>query len=160
VFKGVFRDSPGDIYAALKAKKPFDAAFGRFEMLAIAAFIGGLALIDWRAVVFLVPFYYLGECGSQLNGYFEHFGGDPDEPIAWGVSTYAPLFNLVWFNNGYHAEHHFRPAVHWTRLPAFHAAIAESQRQAGVHVIEIAHTVGFLAPANRRLRGRNPEAVA
>jgi fatty acid desaturase len=160
VFKGPFRDSPAGIYQDLKARRPFDALFGRIELAAIAAYVIGLLLLDWRAVLFLVPFYYLGECASQLNGYFEHLGGDPDRPIAWGVSTYAPLYNLAWFNNGYHAEHHYRPAVHWTRLPAFHRAIADEQRRAGVHVIETAHAVGFLAPANRRARLRNPEPAA
>lgn len=160
VFKGPFRDSPGDIYRNLKAHRPFDALFGRIELAAIGVYLVGLALLDWRAVLFLAPFYYLGECASQLNGYFEHLGGDPDRPIAWGVSTYAPLYNLVWFNNGHHAEHHYRPAVHWTRLPAFHRAIADQQACAGVHVIETAHAVGFLAPANRRARLRNPEPAA
>lgn len=160
VFKGLFRDGPGEIYRTLKAKRPRDAAFGRFELIAVALFVALLLLADWKAVLFLAPFYYLGECGSQLNGYYEHFGGDPDQPIAWGVSTYAPLYNLIWFNNGHHAEHHFRPAVHWTRLPAFHRAIASQQAQAGVHVIETAHTVGFLAPANRRGRTPTSEAVA
>ena len=160
VFKGPFRDSPGDIYQDLKARRPFDALFGRVELAAIALYVVALLVVDWRAVLFLVPFYYLGECASQLNGYFEHLGGDPDRPIAWGVSTYAPLYNLVWFNNGYHAEHHYRPAVHWTRLPAFHRAIADEQARAGVHVIETAHAVGFLAPANRRARLRNPEPAA
>ena len=160
VCKGPFRDSPGDIYQDLKARRPFDALFGRVELGAIAAYVIALLVVDWRAVLFLVPFYYLGECASQLNGYFEHFGGDPDTPIAWGVSTYAPLYNLVWFNNGFHAEHHYRPAVHWTRLPAFHRAIADEQARAGVHVIETAHAMGFLAPANRRARPRNPEPAA
>jgi len=160
VFKGLFRDDPGEIYRTLKAKRPFDAAFGRAELIAIGLFLTGLAVIDWRAAAFLIPFYYLGECASQLNGYYEHFGADPDRPIAWGVSTYAPLYNLVWFNNGHHAEHHFRPAVHWTRLPAFHRAIAAEQARAGVHVIETAHTIGFLAPANRRRVPRIPEAAA
>ena len=152
VLKGVFRDSAGDIYRAMKARRPADAAFGRFEVAAVALFVLTLLVVNWQAVLSLVPFYYLGECASQLNGYYEHFGGDPERPIAWGVSTYAPLYNLVWFNNGHHAEHHLRPAVHWTRLPAFHQAIAGEQARAGVHVIETAHTVGFLAPANRRLR--------
>ncbi|MDB5454179.1 MAG: Fatty acid desaturase, partial [Caulobacteraceae bacterium] len=95
VFKGFFRDDAGDILRALKARRPFDAAFGRFEIAAIAVFVIGLVVLDWRAVLFLAPCYYLGECLSQLNGYYEHFGGDPDRPIAWGVSTYAPLYNLV-----------------------------------------------------------------
>jgi fatty acid desaturase len=152
VFKGFFRDDAGDIFRSLKARRRFDAEFGRVEIAAILVFVALLALVDWKAVLSLVPFYYLGECLSQLNGYFEHFGGDPDRPIAWGVSTYAPLYNLVWFNNGHHAEHHFRPAVHWTRLPAFHQAIADEQAREGVHVIGTSHTVGFLAAANRRAR--------
>jgi len=150
VVKGVFRDDAGDIYRALKAKRPRDAVFGRIEIGAITAYILALAVIDWRAVMFLVPFYYLGECLSQLNGYYEHYRGNPDEPIAWGVSTYAPLYNLVWFNNGHHAEHHYRPAVHWTRLPTLRRAIAQEQAARGVHVIGTAHALGFLARANRR----------
>ncbi|MDB5425092.1 MAG: mocD [Phenylobacterium sp.] len=150
VFKGPFRDAGGDIYRQLKAKRPRDAAWGRIEIAAVAAYLAGLALLDWRAVLFLVPFYYLGECLSQLNGYYEHYLGDPDEPLAWGVSTYAPLYNLVWFNNGHHAEHHYRPAVHWTRLPALRRAVAAEQAAHGVHRIGTAHALGFLAAANRR----------
>lgn len=160
VFKGIFRDSAGDIHAALKARRPLDALLGRVEIAAIAAFVLGLAVVDWRAVLFLVPCYYLGECLSQLNGYFEHFGGDPDRPIAWGVSTYAPLYNWAWFNNGHHAEHHYRPAVHWTLLPALHRAIAAEQAAAGVHVLGVGHALGFLDPANRRLSRTGTEATA
>lgn len=160
VLMGIVRDAPGEIYRTLKTRRPREAALGRFEFVAVIAFVLALAAVDWKAVLFLVPFYYLGECLSQLNGYYEHFGGDPERPIAWGVSTYAPLYNLVWFNNGHHAEHHLRPAVHWTRLPAFRRAIADQQAAAGVHVIETAHTAGFLAPANRRVRRRSPEVTA
>jgi fatty acid desaturase len=150
VVKGVFRDDAGDIYRALQTKRPRDAVFGRIEIGAIALYLLALALLDWRAVLFLVPFYFLGEALSQLNGYYEHYRGDPDEPMAWGVSTYAPLYNLVWFNNGHHAEHHYRPAVHWTRLPALRRSIAGEQAARGVHVIGPAHALGFLARANRR----------
>ena len=160
VVKGAVRDDAGDIYRALKAKRPRDAVWGRIEIGAIAVYLVGLALIDWRAVLFLVPFYYVGEGLSQLNGYYEHLGGNPDRPVAWGVSTYAPIYNLVWFNNGHHAEHHYRPAIHWTRLPAFRRAIAEEQRVGGVHVIGPAHALGFLARANQRRRRSGQEEVA
>jgi fatty acid desaturase len=89
-----------------------------------------------------------------LNGYYRHYGGNPDEPIAWGVSTYAKLYNWTWFYNGYHAEHHFRPKVHWTRIQALRDQIVEQQRAAGVRVISVPHALGFLdpdlPPANRR----------
>ena len=150
VFLGFFRDSGGSVYAALKQRRPLDARWGCIELAAAALFVLVMAFIDWKAVLFLAPFYYLGECLSQLNGYYEHYRGDPDKPIAWGVSTYAPLYNLTWFNNGYHAEHHYRPGVHWTRLPALHQAIATEQREGGVHVIATAHALGFLDRANKR----------
>ena len=46
----------------------------------------------------------------QLQGYFEHSRGT--------VSHYGALYNLAFFNDGYHVEHHARPTRHWTELPA------------------------------------------
>jgi len=88
-----------------------------------------------------------------LNGYYRHYGGNPDEPIAWGVSTYEKLYNWSWFFNGYHAEHHFRPKVHWTRNAGPADQIVDQQRAAGVRVIKVPHALGFLehdlTPAER-----------
>jgi fatty acid desaturase len=160
VFLSFFRDGGTSIYRELKARRPFRALWGRIEIAAFAFFVVGLAMVNWKAVLFLVPFYYLGECLSSLNGYYEHLGGNPDKPIAWGVSTYAPVYNWLWFNNGHHAEHHYRPAVHWTRLPALRRAVSAEQEAAGVHVIGTAHALGFLARANRRLRHDAREALS
>jgi len=152
VFLDFFRDDGGSIHEALKARRPFDALWGRVEIAAFALFALAMAVVSWQAVLMLVPFYYLGQCLSQLNGYYEHLNGNPDLPIAWGVSSYAPAYNLLWFNNGHHAEHHLRPAVHWTRLPALHLAVADQQKAAGVHVIRTAHALGFAARENRKRR--------
>lgn len=54
--------------------------------------------------------------------------------------------HLLAFYNGYHAEHHFRPKVHWARLQAFRDQIVEQQRAAGVRVIKPPHALGFLDP--------------
>ena len=56
----------------------------------------------------------------------------------------AALYNWVWFYNGYHAEHHFRPKVHWTRMVALHRQIADLQQREGVRVITVPHALGFL----------------
>ena len=155
VFLDFFRGDGGSIHDALKARRPFEALWGRIEIAAFALFVVAMAVVNWKAVLMLVPFYYLGQCLSQLNGYYEHLNGNPDAPIAWGVSSYAPVYNFLWFNNGHHAEHHFRPAVHWTRLPALRQAIAGQQAAAGVHVISTAHALGFAARENRAItRGR------
>ncbi len=151
VFLGPFRsDDEESAFDALRARRPFDAYWGRVELAAAALFVIAMCFIDWRAVLFLAPFRYFGECLSQLNGYYEHFRADPDVAIAWGASSYAPIYNVTWFNNGHHAEHHFRPAVHWTRLPALRRAIRDLPESKSVHVISTAHAFGFLARENTK----------
>jgi fatty acid desaturase len=56
------------------------------------------------------------------------------------------IYNWLFFYNGYHAEHHFRPKVHWTKMEKFHQSIADLQKQEGVRTIKRAHMLGFLDP--------------
>lgn len=53
----------------------------------------------------------LGLCGLQGRG--EHLGDQ-----AGGISHEGRLYNRLWFNDGYHAEHHRWPGAHWSTLPA------------------------------------------
>lgn len=145
-FKSYFRDDPAEIYREIKKRNPGLARFGVFEILcAILLVLVGFVL-NWKFMLFMVPFYYLGHCLSSLNGWYEHWRGNPDLPIAWGVSSYSKLYNLIWFNNGYHAEHHYRPKHHWTKMHELHLQIADKQKEAGVHVITWSHGLGFLQP--------------
>jgi len=57
-----------------------------------------------------VPGYLLGLGLCFLHGHYEHAGGT--------TSHYGRLYNLLFFNDGYHVEHHRRPGTHWTALPA------------------------------------------
>lgn len=151
-FLSYFRDDAMETYHSLKRQSKGLADWGAFE---VACFIGMVIvgfLLNWKFMLFIIPFNYLGNCLSSLNGYYEHFGGNPDKPIAWGVSTYGWLYNFIWFNNGYHAEHHYRPKMHWTKVKQFHREIAEEQRAAGVCVIKNAHALGFLEPLTARRR--------
>ena len=69
------------------------------------------------ATVYL-PGYLAGLGLCFLQGHFEHAGGT--------TSYYGWLYNLLFFNDGYHVEHHRRPGVHWTRLPL--ESVAEVRR--------------------------------
>ncbi|MBA3763575.1 MAG: fatty acid desaturase, partial [Chthoniobacterales bacterium] len=71
----------------------------------------------------------------------------------WGVSSYGRIYNWIFFYNAYHAEHHFRPKVHWTKMEAFHQQIAELQKREGTRVINHAHMLGFLDPNLPKRRG-------
>ncbi|MDQ2867187.1 MAG: fatty acid desaturase [Verrucomicrobiota bacterium] len=147
VFLSVFRDNPAAIRADLRKRGNKDLFWGNIELAAFAATLFVMFLFNWRYVIFFfLPFFYLGHCFSYLNGYFRHYGANPDKPIAWGVSSYGKIYNWIFFYNGYHAEHHFRPKVHWTKMEAFQQQIESLQKREGVRVIEHAHMLGFLDP--------------
>jgi len=82
------------------------------QLAAVMAVWGGLA---WRAPGFLagtyLPGYAAGLILCALHGYYEHQAGT--------TSHYGRIYNLLFFNDGYHVEHHARPGVHWSRLPAY-----------------------------------------
>lgn len=83
---------------------------GLAETGLIAALWIGLVYMDPRsfAVVYL-PGYLVGLGLCQMQGYFEHARGT--------TSHYGRLYNLIFFNDGYHVEHHLRSCEHWTMLP-------------------------------------------
>lgn len=161
MFLSFFRDDPVGIYRTIKQKDPKDAFYSLVEVGSVLALALCAFILNWQAALFIACFFYFGHCLAFLNGYFRHYGSNPDLPIAWGVSSYGKLYNLLWLNNGYHAEHHYRPRVHWTQMPTLHESIRDEQVRSGVKVIEYAHVLGFLDPQNRsaiRLEFGNPKA--
>ena len=147
VFLSFFRDDIGAIRTELRKRGPRELTWGNIELAAFATVLFVMFLFNWRYVIlYFLPFFYLGHCFSYLNGYFRHYGANPDKPIAWGVSSYGKLYNWLFFYNGYHAEHHFRPKVHWTKMEAYRQSITDLQKQEGVRVIKHAHMLGFLDP--------------
>ena len=74
---------------------------------------------QFTAAVYL-PGFLLGLGLCYVQGHYEHARGT--------VSHYGRLYNLVFFNDGYHAEHHARPGAHWQELPRVRAAGTEASR--------------------------------
>jgi hypothetical protein len=70
------------------------------------------ALLFWYPLFFLtayLPGYAAGLALCGLHGHYEHARGT--------VSHHGLLYNLLFFNDGYHVEHHACPGRHWTQLP-------------------------------------------
>lgn len=104
-------------------------------MLAVFAWLHPLALF-----LFYLPVWFLGNVAGSAENYAEHHGAVPGDRRTDSVSSYGALYNLIWFNNGYHQEHHFRPQVHWTKIREIRALLPpENQRR----VVPVAHWFNF-----------------
>jgi len=79
------------------------------DTLAVVALWTTLA---WSAPAFLLstylPGWIIGLALCQLHGHYEHAHGT--------TSHYGRLYNTLFFNDGYHVEHHARPGRHWSEL--------------------------------------------
>jgi fatty acid desaturase len=95
--------------------------YGRLE-IALVALSWGILLLSSPGFFLgsYLPGYLLGMGLCLLQGHYEHAG--LDLAAAPGISYYGALYNLIWFNDGYHAEHHRHPGEHWSRLPVRRAA--------------------------------------
>ena len=86
-----------------------------------ALVIGLWAALAWFEPRFFLwvylPGYLVGLGLCALQGYWEHAAGRP-------TSHYGRTYNFLCFNDGYHAEHHGAPAIHWSKLPRFREADA------------------------------------
>jgi fatty acid desaturase len=84
------------------------------ELLGEVSLVLGLwtVLLVWQPGFFLgvyLPAYGAGLGLCWLHGYYEHARGT--------TSHHGSLYNLLFFNDGYHVEHHAHPGTHWTELP-------------------------------------------
>jgi len=142
---GSLRGPQKDVYAEMgKGGRDADVKWAKFEDRAHYAWFALGFLLNWKFMLYFLPFYYLGHVFSMMVGYYEHYMANPDVPVAWGVSTYGKLYNLFWMNNGYHAEHHYRPKIHWTQMKNVNRALVANGHAGEVRVIKHSHLLGFL----------------
>lgn len=114
------------------------------ETLALGAFWGLMFWLDWRYFVFYyLTSYYVGWMLSYAEGYFKHYDTKPGNPYANSVSSYHWFYNLVWFNNGFHQEHHWDPKVHWTRMQELHECIRPQLIANGAKMLRGPHLTAF-----------------
>jgi Fatty acid desaturase len=98
-----------------------------------AALDFGSTLILWGALIIFAPrftltvylpgyLFGLGLCA--LQGHYEHARGT--------LSHYGRIYNLLFFNDGHHIEHHAHPGMHWRELRKRDGVEAGSSRYPAV----------------------------
>jgi fatty acid desaturase len=127
------------------------------ETLVLGAFWAAMLWTDWRYFVYYyLSSYYLGWVLSYAEGYLEHYGAQPGNPFANSVSSYHRLYNLLWFNNGYHQEHHWDPKVHWTKMRGLHHRIQGQLAANHTRILKGPHFTGLIEDFLNRNRGDHP----
>jgi hypothetical protein len=89
-------------------------------LIHVVLVLGSWAALASSAPTFFVQAYVPGYLAAlalcAIHGHYEHAGGT--------TSHYGWLYNRICLNDGYHAEHHRYPGVHWARLPDYRLATA------------------------------------
>jgi fatty acid desaturase len=85
-----------------------------------------LAMTPRLFLLTYLPGWALGLALCTLQGHYEHAGGT--------TSHYGWIYNRLFFNDGYHVEHHQHPGVHWTEINRSHRGV---RRQAAESEIPI-----------------------
>ena len=76
-----------------------------------------VVLATWGVMIVLAPGFWFGTyvpgylaalALCMIHGHYEHAGGT--------ASHYGRLYNCIFFNDGYHCEHHARPGRSWRTL--------------------------------------------
>ena len=137
----------------------------RFE-LRLAVLDCSAVIVLWGALLVFAPTFLLrvylpgfliglGLC--YLQGHYEHARGT--------VSHYGWLYNFLFFNDGYHVEHHTHPGMHWHSLPQVKAPVANVSRWPAVlRWLEIVNLctlerLAIMSPAIQRFVLKRHEAA-
>lgn len=143
-FIGTLRTDIVELYH-LSSRHPFvlrhlEIAFCFMPFIA-CYFLGGFP----RAAAYMTV-WYLGQVLAYAENYLEHYGATPGNRKTDSVSCYNPIYNFLWFNNGYHQEHHFKPTVHWSKirsvrelLPPSPGSSENNNDEVSRRVVPIAH---------------------
>lgn len=113
-FIGFFRI---DLVSLAKRNKGDKRRLFYVELISVLIFWCVLIDINYKFfLMFYLPVWYLGQVAALMENYFEHYGAGVNDRKRDSVSCYNKLYNFLWFNNGYHQEHHFSPTTHWTEI--------------------------------------------
>lgn len=136
---GYFQSGPiRDYVERVKEKKP--GLYGRIRLqyaLWLGLYIGagilaavmyhkqqtGLGMYLWFFAVILPAI--MSTTVIMFFNFIQHVHTDAHSDHDHSRNFVGPVFNYLFFNNGYHTAHHENPAVHWSDLKAAHQKIED-----------------------------------
>jgi len=86
-----------------------------------------IALVAYRPIPGLIIFVLaplVSLFGTAWATYAHHAGLPTSSHFVACFNILQPFYNVLTGNLGYHTAHHFKPGVHWSKLPELHAEIS------------------------------------
>jgi len=112
-------------------KYRFTFAWMTVFTVAVAAGLVWYRPVPGLILFVLAPLFFL--FGTAWATYAHHAGRSTDTHFVASNNMLSRLYNLATGNLGFHTAHHYRPGVHWSKLPALHKEI-ESKIPADAYV--------------------------
>ena len=106
--------------------------------------------------VFAIPMV-AGYVITCWHTYCHHAGLDTQNPYEASHNIMHRTYNILTGNLGYHTAHHVKPKLHWSKLPEFHATIAD--RIPDHLYIEPFFPMNLLPAGDGRIPGRETAAT-
>lgn len=115
-----WRHARGDGAALRRASLPLHR-LQRTEQAAVWILLVAALLLDARQALWVlgVP-WLIGQWFLITINLLQHDGLDAGNELLASRNVTGAWSNWLFLNNGFHTAHHFCPALHWSRLPAFH----------------------------------------
>ena len=110
-----------------------------FEFFIIFLFLSALIyLTDSQFLLIILTIFYFGQVFAFAENYLEHNNASGSDRKNDSVSCYNRIYNVLWFNNGYHQEHHYSPQTHWTKIKSVRKELNKGHR-----IVRICHFTNF-----------------
>jgi fatty acid desaturase len=110
-----FRDT--FMYLFTRKRKKFYMRLTYGEM-SFYAFCIAMSFVNFKATlfIFIIPFIF-ARIVMMIGNWAQHAFVDPNDPDENTINCINTKYNQTCWNDGYHAVHHIRPALHYTEIP-------------------------------------------
>ena len=96
------------------------------QYLLLLSFLVAAFAIDWqKALLYIFIPQQVSLFVVLIFNYVQHVHADEESPVNHSRNIVGPVMNWLLFNNGLHTAHHDNPGLHWSKVPAAHAKIAD-----------------------------------
>ena len=148
IFLSYLRDDPKAIFKEIKRKSRPDAYWGVFEIAAFIGFFVLMGILNWKFILFFLPFYYLGRLPLLSERVFPAFWRESGQTDCLGCeaptkrSTMRSGSTTGIMRNIISAPNCIGPKCNscMSRLP-------NSNQREGTRVIKPPHALAFLDPS-------------